>query len=386
MREKIRRFLSARRRAMLWSIFLPTFLFGDITEAQEKTYQKTRAQLRLEEQRRLQNQKIAEIRRRNAERNAAKAEAARTASTKAAAAAAAVPKLRYTWIKSQRYVLLSDIAKFYSLSLVPTKIGAVLRGRKKVDLYYNKRIAAVDGVTIYFTNAPVLRGTNAYLHEKDLLLVLDPLLRGGGLMKYQIRTIMIDPGHGGSDKGAAGPRGLLEKNLNLAMALKLRTALRKLGYQVIMTRAADSTLSLQGRSDLCEKFRPDLFLSIHCNAASGKTITGIETFAMTPQGCASSNDSKPGNTKSSGNAFDKNNYRLAYEIQKALLKNTNAEDRGVKHARFFVLRNASCPAVLIETGFISNLREGALLNRADYQAKIVNAIVLGILNYRAAYR
>ena len=126
MREKIRRFLSARRRAMLWSIFLPTFLFGDITEAQEKTYQKTRAQLRLEEQRRLQNQKIAEIRRRNAERNAAKAEAARTASTKAAAA---VPKLRYTWIKSQRYVLLSDIAKFYSLSLVPTKIGAVLRGR-----------------------------------------------------------------------------------------------------------------------------------------------------------------------------------------------------------------------------------------------------------------
>ena len=384
MREKIRRFL-ASRRAMLWSIFLPTFLFGDITDAQEKTYQKTRAQQRLEEQRRLQNQKIAEIRRRNAERNAAKAKAARTASTKAAAAAS-VPKLRYTWINAQRYVLLRDIAAFYNLTLVPTKTGAVLRGNRKVDLYWNKRNASIDGVTIYFTNAPLLRGTSAYLHEKDLLLVLDPVLRGSGLMKYPIRTIMIDPGHGGGDKGAAGPRGLLEKNLNLAMALKLRTALRKLGFQVIMTRAADSTLSLQGRSDLCEKFRPDLFLSIHCNAASGKTINGIETFAMTPQGCASTNDSKPGNTKSSGNAFDKNNYRLAYEIQKALLKNTKADDRGVKHARFFVLRNASCPAVLIETGFISNLREGALLNRADYQMKIVSAIVLGVLNYRAAYR
>ena len=77
---------------------------------------------------------------------------------------------------------------------------------------------------------------------------------------------------------------------------------------------------------------------------------------------------------------------MAYEIQKALLKNTKAEDRGVKHARFFVLRNASCPAVLIETGFISNLRESSLLNRADYQAKIVNAIVAGVLNYRASYR
>ena len=170
------------------------------------------------------------------------------------------------------------------------------------------------------------------------------------------------------------------------MALKLRAALRKLGFQVIMTRGADSTLSLQGRAELCKKYKPDLFISIHCNAAAQKTISGIETFAMTPNGCASSNDSKPGNSTGTGNSFDKNNYRMAYEIQKALLKNTKAEDRGVKHARFFVLRNASCPAVLIETGFISNLRESALLNRADYQAKIVNAIVAGVLNYRASYR
>ena len=387
MLRGIRNFISQRCHAMLWSVFLPTFLFSDIADAaQEKTYQPTQAQRRLEEQRRLQNQKIAEIRRQNAERNAAKTAAARSASEKAKAAAAAAPKLRYTWIKSQRYVLLRDIAKFYNMTLIPTKAGAVLRGNKKVDLYYNKRIAAVDGVTIYFTATPVLRGVNAYLHEKDLLLVLDPVLRGGGLMKYPIRTIMIDPGHGGADKGAAGAGKLLEKNLNLSMAMKLRAALRKLGFQVIMTRAADSTLSLQARSDLCGKYRPDLFISVHCNAASQKTISGIETFAMTPVGCPSSNDSKPGNTRGSGNTFDKNNYRLAYEIQKALLKNTKAGDRGVKHARFYVLRNASCPAVLIETGFISNLREGALLNRADYQTKIVNSIVQGILNYRASYR
>ncbi len=374
---------SARIRLFLFPALL---FFCALSPAAEKTYQPTQAQRRLAEQQRLQNQRIAEIRRQNAERNAAKAAAAQAAEKQVKAAAAAAPKLRYTWINSQRYVLIRDIARFYKLSMIRTKTGAVLRGYRKIDLFYNKRAASIDGIAICFTFAPLLRGANGYLHEKDLLLVLDPVLRGNGLPKYPVRTIMIDPGHGGTDKGAPGRSGLLEKNLNLSMALKLRTALRKLGFQVIMTRAADLTLSLQARADLCEKFRPDLFISIHCNAAAQKTINGIETFAMTPAGCPSSSDSKPSNARGSGNAFDKNNYRLAYEIQKCLLRNTKAEDRGVKHARFFVLRNASCPAVLIETGFISNQREGALLNRADYQTKVVNAIVRGILNYRALCR
>ncbi len=387
--KRIVRFIPFRP-SELFRIMMPPALLLSVCsrglEAAEKTYQPTQAQRRLAEQQRLQNQRIAEIRRRNAERNAAKTAAAQAAEKRAKAAAAAAPKLRYTWIKSQRYVLIRDIARFYKLSMIRTKAGTVLRGAGKIDLFYNRRAASVNGVAICLTFAPLLRGTDGYLHEKDLLLVLDPLLRGGGLAKYPIRTIMIDPGHGGADKGAPGKSGLLEKNLNLSMAMKLRTALRKLGFQVIMTRAADSALSLQARADLCKKFRPDLFISIHCNAASQKTISGIETFAMTPAGCASSSDSRPSSVRGSGNAFDKNNYRLAYEIQKALLRNTKAEDRGVKHARFFVLRNASCPAVLVETGFISNQREGALLNRADYQAKIVNAIVLGILNYRRACR
>ena len=198
-------------------------------EAAEKTYQPTQAQRRLAEQQRLQNQRIAEIRRRNAERNAAKTAAAQAAEKRAKAAAAAAPKLRYTWIKSQRYVLIRDIARFYKLSMIRTKAGTVLRGAGKIDLFYNRRAASVNGVAICLTFAPLLRGTDGYLHEKDLLLVLDPLLRGGGLAKYPIRTIMIDPGHGGADKGAPGKSGLLEKNLNLSMAMKLRTALRKLG-------------------------------------------------------------------------------------------------------------------------------------------------------------
>lgn len=140
MLKELYHLISGRRRSMLLSMFLPTFLFGDIFDADaasQRTYQPTQAQRRLEAQRRLQNQRIAEIRRQNAARNAAKAAAAKTADT---AAKAAAPKLRYTWIKSQRYILLRDIAKFYGFSLVHTKTGAVLRGAAKVDLYYNKRL------------------------------------------------------------------------------------------------------------------------------------------------------------------------------------------------------------------------------------------------------
>ena len=184
--KRIVRFIPFRP-SELFRIMMPPALLLSVCsrglEAAEKTYQPTQAQRRLAEQQRLQNQRIAEIRRRNAERNAAKTAAEQAAEKRAKAAAAAAPKLRYTWIKSQRYVLIRDIARFYKLSMIRTKAGTVLRGARKIDLFYNRRAASVDGVVINLTFAPLLRGTNGYLHEKDLLLVLDPLLRGSGLAK-----------------------------------------------------------------------------------------------------------------------------------------------------------------------------------------------------------
>ncbi len=382
--QKIYDLVSVRRRgSLLLSMFFPTLMFGEPMEAsaQQRTYQPTKAQLRLEEQRQQQNAKISELRHQNTSRQ----DVVEQQQKALVSSSALKTRIRYTWHNSSRYLLLNDIAKYYRLRLFYTKNGICLRGADQIDLFYNKRIGSINGVNVYFTAPPVIRRNNTYLSEKDFLLVLDPVLRESSLARHSIRTIMIDPGHGGVDKGAPGAGGLLEKNLNLSMAMKVKQVLERMGFQVVMTRRKDQTLSLQERADLCKKIKPDLFLSIHCNAAGQKTISGIETFAMTPNGCASTSDAKPGTATGPGNSFDKNNYRMAYEIQKALTKTTGAEDRGVKHARFFVLRNATAPSVLIETGFISNYKEGRLLNQNAYQDKVANAIATGILNYRKAF-
>ena len=110
----------------------------------------------------------------------------------------------------------------------------------------------------------------------------------------------------------------------------------------------------------------------------------METFAMTPRGAASTSDKKPGRTTGPGNSYDKNNYRLAYEVQKKLVQGTKSPDRGVKHARFFVLRKAICPGILVETGFITHPKEGLNLSKSSYQEKIIASIVSGINSYAAA--
>ena len=170
------------------------------------------------------------------------------------------------------------------------------------------------------------------------------------------------------------------------MAKQLQTALRAKGYTVMMTRSTDRYPTLDDRVNMHARTRADLFISIHCNASVVKSISGIETFAMTPVGAPSSSDTKASFVKGRGNNFDKQNYRLAYEIQRQLIARTGANDRGVKHARFYVIKNVNCPAVLIETGFLSNYREGSSLLTAKRQKATVDAIVAGILCYTAAVK
>ncbi|OQA82660.1 MAG: N-acetylmuramoyl-L-alanine amidase LytC precursor [Lentisphaerae bacterium ADurb.Bin242] len=372
-------------RQRLFTVFLPALLWGDIFEAHavppatQRVYQPTRAQQRIEEENRKRDARVQAIRRQNAAKQG-----------QPAPAEPAVPpsaKIRYAWINSRRFVLLQDVARFYNMKISYQKDGITLTGTDSIRFFYDKRMSVVNGITLYLTHAPVPRGALVYLDEKDFLLVIDPVVRDAPLWRHPLGTIMIDPGHGGRDNGAPGSKTILEKNVNLMIAAKLATRLRSMGYRVIMTRTDDRFISLQQRAEFCEKMKPDLYISIHCNATEkNRTIRGIETFAMTPQDTASTNETRRGSSSGPGNSFDKNNYRLAYEVQKSLIAVTRTEDRGVKHARFFVLRNATCPAILVETGFISHPAEGALLARSAYQDKIVTGIVSGISSYAKSLR
>lgn len=286
----------------------------------------------------------------------------------------------------RRYLFISDIAGYYGLQLRPSRESCALvsaNGSTRVVFVYEKSYGSVNGTTVNYMFPVMMRGGEALLSEQDFFLVIDPVLRNRSLGRQKIRMIMLDPGHGAQDNGAQG-RIYKEKDLALQMAQKLRAALLAKGYSVIMTRDRDVYPSLEDRVDLCKKVHPDLYISVHCNASTDKNVNGIETYCPTPAKAPSTGDSKPGYNAYTANAFDKNNYRLAFEVQQALVSNTKAFDKGVKHARFFVIKNATCPAILVETGFISNPSEERNLASAGRQSATISAIVSGIERYATA--
>ena len=221
-----------------------------------------------------------------------------------------------------------------------------------------------------------------------------------------IKTIIVDAGHGGKDPGAVGGRGTYEKEVVLDIARKLRAALRKDGYKVIMTRNNDTFISLQQRTEIASSKNADLFVSIHANASRSKSARGIEVFASRNLTYTDKNEEQ---RLKNHNLFYKNlsikksdkNVRtiisdflylnkqsesnlLAQSIESSMRKYTKAKSRGVKQSRFFVLRNNLMPAVLVEVGFLSNFKEEKLLRDSSYRKKVAQSIADGIKVYAKA--
>ncbi len=295
-------------------------------------------------------------------------------------------QIRFVSENGRKYLFLRDVAGYYGMQLGPSRDGCnIASASGRVAFTFDKNYGSINGTSVNYLFPALLRGGEPLVSEQDFFLVVDPVLRNRSLGRQNIRVIMIDPGHGAQDNGASG-RKYREKDLTLQMAVKLRAALLAKGYSVILTRESDVYPSLEDRTNLCKKVNPDLFISVHCNASNDKSVNGVETYAPTPPGAPSTGDSKPGYNKYSGNAFDKNNYRLAFEVQQALVSSTKAFDKGVKHARFFVIKNATCPAVLVETGFISNPAEEASLGSQSRQNAVVSSIAAAVAKYAAAVK
>ncbi len=220
----------------------------------------------------------------------------------------------------------------------------------------------------------------------DVSKIIEPILRPNRIPnEHKVETVILDPGHGGDDQGAANQWGS-EKTFALDVALTAREQLQHAGFKVAMTRSSDAPRSLEERVDFANRFANAVFVSIHFNTSSGGA--GIESYALAPAGVSSNAASEHGSVADSrayeGNAQDEQNMALAAAIQGAALARLSVFDRGVHHARFHVLRNIKIPAVLLEGGFLSNPDEGRRIATPEYRRQMGLAIAQAVQNYDAA--
>ncbi len=277
------------------------------------------------------------------------------------------------------YVYLHDVAAYYGMETkrVGRTISMAGSGRE-LEVKITNRKAKINGIEFDLGYSVREDDGVILISEMDLAYTIDPVLRSWSLPRKDIGRIVIDAGHGGKDSGAVGKRlKVREKDVVLNVALYLKQILEAQGYEVIMTRDTDEFLSLSKRG----KFGGDLFISLHCNSASSASASGIETWYCTPKGMPSTYKKKMYTSSVKGNRDDRLNTRLAYEIQRYALHYTEAADRGPRRYRWRVLSQATCPAVLVEMGFLSNSQEEAKLKSASYQQKLALGIASGIISF-----
>ncbi len=223
-----------------------------------------------------------------------------------------------------------------------------------------------------------------------------------------LRTITIDPGHGGRDTGAIGPNGLQEKDVVLDIGLKLRRLIQeRLGIRVVMTRTEDVFVPLEERTAIANRAKADFFISVHVNAAHRTRAQGFETYFLSREPSDSAARASAIRENLSVNLgglrpkeedalrailwdmantlYLKESSELAQILLDELDKILKVDNRGVKSAPFFVLMGAAMPAVLLEVAFISNPQEEKNLQAEGYKDQVAEALYAGIVRFKDRY-
>jgi len=254
---------------------------------------------------------------------------------------------------------------------------------------------AAAGPTFGFAGAPSLITDDATAHREQ------PFRRGP---QDGFRTIVIDPGHGGSEIGAVGPTGLTEKFVAFDISQRLHDLIEeRLGLDVRLTREADVDKDLEQRTAFANNLKADIFVSVHANAYRGRGVRGAETFFLSDRAtdddarrlAAVENDALDLQGPASGDSdlqmllWDMAQTEHLFEssvlaemIQVRLNSLAGTADRGVKQAPFRVLRGANMPSVLVEVGFLSNPDEERLLADPQHRQRIAEQLYQSLNQYR----
>ncbi len=288
-----------------------------------------------------------------------------------------------------RYVRLNDWARagnFDAHWLQRDEALELTNRYYRIDFQKDSHNAEFNGLNLLLCYPVIVQNGVPFLAEADLqetfASLFSPTPNAAG---RRIRTIVIDPGHGGKDPGIE-VAGHQEKKYSLLLAQELRAQLKRAGFNASLTRTRDTYVDLAARPEIARQRGADLFISLHWNGTTvGRNdVKGAQTYCLTPAGAASSNSgddvsdvgAKPGNRN------DRQNLLLAYDLQRSLTHGLGAEDRGVRRARFIVLCDAVMPAVLIEGGYMSHPVESKQIYDSAYRKRMAAAIVAGVLAYQ----
>jgi len=284
------------------------------------------------------------------------------------------------WIPLETWGLYNGMSKITQRGTDQTAAFDLQTSNAVMSVKMGSRLARCNGLECWLAYSPQMIKGSPYIHSLDAQKNLQPLVAPAAYQFKTGRTIVIDPGHGGKDSGAKNIGSAnCEKEYTLDWALKLRRLLATNGWRVVLTRTNDVDLSLSDRVAVADRAKADLFVSLHFNSGlPNRELAGLETYCLTPTGMPSSlvrtyeDDPKQ---RFPNNAFDEQNYQIAYRLHRELVQSLGLMDRGIRRARFMsVLRGQSRPAVLIEGGYLSNPVEATKIGTGSYRQSLAEAV------------
>ena len=283
------------------------------------------------------------------------------------------------------YVAVENVARFYALGKVRINgpefqlSGGMrsLRGRANTVEFFINNLK-------FNLSYPVIEcDGHLCMSRMDLTKLVEPVMRPGRIKDAEkIGTVVLDPGHGGHDLGAASPYGY-EKNFALDVVSRARLLLMQAGFKVVLTRSTDTFVSLGDRVRIANAQKNALFISVHFNA--GGAGTGLETYTLSPRGVPSMAADGPSITDLTpcpGHQNDAENIALATATHAAMVVRSRMWDRGIKRARFVVIRDITIPGVLVEGGFQTNVTDARLIAMPAYRQQMAASILQAVRNYQ----
>jgi N-acetylmuramoyl-L-alanine amidase len=290
-------------------------------------------------------------------------------------------------IGGRDYLTLDNVAQFYGFGAVQRSgnafllhtTGRSLRGEA------NSVEFLINGLKFNLSYPIAEHDGRLCVSRMDLTKVIEPVLRPSRIKNAEkINTIVLDAGHGGHDNGALSSYGM-EKVYALDVVMRTRQLLQQAGFNVVLTRSSDVFIPLEERVRIANQYRNALFISVHFN--SGGSGTGLETYTLAPRGVPSMMADGPRISDLDpcpGHICDAQNMALATATHASLVVKSQMYDRGIKRARFVVIRDITIPGVLIEGGFMSNSFDAKMVASTTYRQNMAGCIVQAVQNYRRA--